>query len=93
MNRTTRKLTMLGMLGALAFLAVALIRIPVVQFLKYEPKDVVITIGGFIFGPLEAALLSVVVSLVEMVTISDTGHHRLRDEHSVDLAPLPARRR
>lgn len=73
MNRTTRKLTMLGMLGALAFLAVALIRIPVVQFLKYEPKDVVITIGGFIFGPLEAALLSVVVSLVEMVTISDTG--------------------
>ena len=73
MNRTTRKLTMLGMLGALAFLAVALIRIPVVQFLKYEPKDVVITIGGFIFGPLEAALLSVVVSLVEMATISDTG--------------------
>lgn len=73
MNRTTRKLTMLGMLGALAFLAVALIRIPVVQFLKYEPKDVVITIGGFIFGSLEAALLSVVVSLVEMVTISDTG--------------------
>ena len=31
------------------------------------------TIGGFLFGPLSAFLISLVVSAVEMVTISDTG--------------------
>ena len=49
------------------------IRIPVVAFLKYEPKDVPIIIGGFLFGPFSAFLMSFVVSLVEMLTISDTG--------------------
>ena len=63
----------IGMLCAIAFVIVAFVRIPVVAFLKYEPKDVVITIGGFLFGPLSAFLISAVVSLVEMVTISDTG--------------------
>ncbi|HIV30982.1 MAG TPA: ECF transporter S component, partial [Candidatus Pullichristensenella excrementipullorum] len=75
MNYKTRKIAMLGVLAALAYLSVVLINIPVVSvdFLKYEPKDVVIALGGLMFGPLEAALLSVVVSLLEMVTISSTG--------------------
>ena len=73
MKMSTRRLTMIGMLCAIAFVIVAFVRIPVVAFLKYEPKDVVITIGGFLFGPLSAFLISAVVSLVEMVTISDTG--------------------
>ena len=73
MKLSTRRLTMIGMLCAIAFVIVAFVRIPVVAFLKYEPKDVVITIGGFLFGPLSAFLISAVVSLVEMVTISDTG--------------------
>ena len=75
MNYKTRKIAMLGVLAALAYLSVVLINIPVVSvdFLKYEPKDVVIALGGFMFGPLPAALLSVVVSLLEMVTISSTG--------------------
>ena len=42
-----RQMTMTAVLAALAFAAVALIRIPVVMFLSSEPKDVVITIGGF----------------------------------------------
>jgi len=61
------------MFAAVAYIIVALIRIPVVLFLSYEPKDVIITIGGFLFGPLSAAVISLVVSLVEMVTISQTG--------------------
>ena len=75
MNYKTKKIAMLGVLAALAYLSVVLINIPVVSvdFLKYEPKDVVIALGGFMFGPLPAALLSVVVSLLEMVTISSTG--------------------
>ena len=59
MNYKTRKIAMLGVLAALSYLSVVLINIPVVSvdFLKYEPKDVVIALGGFMFGPLPAALL------------------------------------
>lgn len=68
-----RKLTVLAMLTALAYVAVALLRIPAVSFLKYEPKDVIIAFGGFLYGPLSALCISAVVSFVEMLTISDTG--------------------
>lgn len=73
MNGKTKRLTLIGMLCALAVLAVALIRIPVVLFLKYEPKDVVIVLGGLMMGPLSAAVISVISSVIEMLTISDTG--------------------
>ena len=72
-DHSVKQLVALAMLAAIAYLLMLFIRIPVVLFLKYEPKDVVITIGGFLFGPLSAAAISLVVSLVEMVTASDTG--------------------
>lgn len=68
-----KKLVSLAMLAAISYVLVLLVRIPVVQFLSYEPKDVAITIGGFLFGPLASAVISLVVSLVEMVTVSETG--------------------
>lgn len=68
-----RKMVLIAMLAALAYMIVAYIRIPVILFLKYEPKDVVITIGGFLLGPMASFIISLVVSLVEMVTVSDTG--------------------
>ena len=68
-----KKMVLLAMLAALSYLAVMLIQIPVVAFLKYEPKDVVITIAGFLFGPLAGLLISLTVSLLEMVTFSTTG--------------------
>ncbi len=70
---TTRQWVLMAMLSALAYLIMSLVRIPVVLFLKYEPKDVIITVGGFLMGPLASFLISLVVSLVEMVTVSDTG--------------------
>ena len=69
----TKKLVLLAMLAAVAFMLVTLIRIPVVLFLSYEPKDVAITIGGFLLGPMASFVISLVVALVEMVTISTTG--------------------
>lgn len=71
-----KKLVLLAMLAAVAYLIVNLVRIPVIPaapFLNYEPKDVVITIGGFLLGPMASFLISLVVSLLEMVTISATG--------------------
>lgn len=75
-NQQLRKMILMSMLAAVAFLLVSLIRIPIVPaapFLKYEPKDVAITVGGFLFGPLAALIISLVVSLIEMLSISDTG--------------------
>ena len=73
MKLSTKKLTTIAMLCAIAFVIVAFVRIPVVLFLKYEPKDVIITIGGFMMGPMASLIISTVVALIEMVTISDTG--------------------
>ena len=70
---TPKRMVMLALLAAIAYLMVTFIRIPVVMFLKYEPKDVIITIGGFLFGPMASFVISLLVSLIEMVTISDTG--------------------
>ena len=73
MNVRTKKLTTVAMLCAIAYLVMVIGRIPVVLFLKYDPKDVIITMGGFMFGPIASLAISVIVSLVEMFTVSDTG--------------------
>jgi riboflavin transporter FmnP len=46
---------------------------PAAPFLKYDPKDIVIVIGGFLFGPLQAAAIALTAAFVEMVTVSETG--------------------
>lgn len=72
-NQAVKNMVLMAMLAAIAYTMVSLIRIPVVLFLSYEPKDVIVTIGGFVLGPLASFVISFVVSLVEMVTISETG--------------------
>ena len=72
-NERIKQIVIMAMLAALSYVVMIFIRIPVVSFLKYEPKDVIITIGGFMFGPVSAFLISLVVSIVEMVTVSETG--------------------
>ena len=71
----TKTLVTLGMFCAIAYLLTFITRglPPIVQWLKYDPKDVSITISGFIYGPIPALLVSTVVSLIEMATVSTTG--------------------
>lgn len=71
--KRTKKLTTTGMLCALAYVAVVVGRIPLILFLKYDPKDVIIVIGGFIFGPFTSFTITVIVSVVQMLTVSGTG--------------------
>jgi riboflavin transporter FmnP len=71
-----RKLTILALLAAVAYVVMylsKLIPVNVLGFLNFDLKDVIICIAGFLFGPLAAAGISLVVSLIEMVTISSTG--------------------
>lgn len=73
MHFSTKKLVTVAMLCAIAYVVMLVGRIPIVLFLSYEAKDVIIAIGGFIYGPLTAFIISLIVSVVEMFTASDTG--------------------
>ncbi len=70
---TTKKLILMSLFCALAYISVFILRIPMVSFLDYEPKDVIIALAGLILGPISTIFISIVVSFIEMVTISDTG--------------------
>lgn len=70
MNITTKKITTLGMLCGLAVIVNLLIHfplIPSVEFLSYDAKDVIIVIGGFIYGAGSAFIMSVITSLLEIM--------------------------
>ena len=77
MQSPTKKLVTLAMLAALSYLTILFIRIyfmpPPVAFLTYDPKDVIIIIGGFLFGPGSAVMVALVVALAEMITVAETG--------------------
>ena len=73
MYSKTKKLTTISMLCAFAYILTLIGRIPIVLFLKYDSKDIVITIGGFIFGPMVSFYITVLVSIVQMFTTSSTG--------------------
>lgn len=69
-----KTLAIMAMLTALAVAADMFLRIPGIGgFLTYEPKDVILTIGAFIYNPVAGLVMSLVVCLVEMVTVSSTG--------------------
>ncbi|MDR0294450.1 MAG: ECF transporter S component [Oscillospiraceae bacterium] len=77
MKTRSQKLAVLAMLSALAYVLMFFLRIPVMPvppYLKYDPKDTVIVIAGFLFGPLSSFAVSAVVSVIEMFTVSDTGY-------------------
>ena len=76
MNSKTKKITTIAMLSAIAYLVMVVGRfsvVPAAPFLKYDPKDVIITLGGLIWGPLTSFIVSVVTSVIEMVTVSESG--------------------
>ena len=72
----TRKITLIGMLSALAYLFTLIghfVPITFGDFLRYDPKDAIIVMAGFSVGPLAALIISVIVSFLELITISTTG--------------------
>ena len=71
-----REIVMIGMFCAISYAVMVLsklIPINVMGFLTFDFKDVIIAICGFMFGPLPAVIVSIIVSLIEMITISSTG--------------------
>lgn len=70
-----KSLVTLSMLGAISYVVMLLSKLipPVIGFLQLDLKDTIIVIGGFIYGPLAAAIVSLLVAIVEFFTVSDTG--------------------
>ena len=74
-NNTVRRMVMLAMFTAMAYVIMLLIHIKV-GFLTMDVKDAVITLCGLYFGPASALLIAIVVPLLELAT-SDTGLYGL----------------
>ncbi len=65
------KIAGIAMFSALAFVVSLVFRFPV-MFLTFDAKDAVITLAGFIFGPVSALVTSLLAATIEL-SISDTG--------------------
>lgn len=67
---TTKKISTIGVLSAMALVVATFIRFPIVpavSFMFYEPKDVILVIGGFIYGPGTVVLMSIITSILEVM--------------------------
>ena len=71
-----KKLASMAMLVALAYVVMSVTRFPLMAaapYLRYDPKDVVLTIGAFLYGPLAGVAMSVTVCFLELITVSEAG--------------------
>ena len=66
-----QKIVGIAMFAALAFVVSLVFRFPV-MFLTFDAKDAIITLAGFIFGPISAVVTSLLAATIEL-SISDTG--------------------
>jgi len=75
MKISVRKITGIAMVAAIAFVVMlaGFHFMSAAPFLKYEAKDVILTMGGFIYGPVGAMAAAALVAFIEMVTVSETG--------------------
>lgn len=73
MKNNINKMVKLAVLSALSLVLLMLVRFPIIPtaaFLEYEPADIPILIGAFMYGPLEGLLITVVVSLIQALSVS-----------------------
>lgn len=73
MKSNVNRLIKLGMLAAIALILMFIVRFPIIPaapFLEYEPGDVPILIGGFLFGPGAGLTVTFVVAMIQGITVS-----------------------
>lgn len=73
MKLSTKRLTALAMCVAISYVVMVFGRIPIVLFLKFDPKDFILATTALVFGLVPSLLVTLVVCLLELVTVSDTG--------------------
>lgn len=76
MEKNVKKMATMAVLSALSIVLMLLIRFPILPaapYLIYEPADVPIFIGTFLFGPLAGLLMTVIVSVIQAFALSTDG--------------------
>ena len=71
-----KQITTMGILIAISIILVVSplkFPFPTAPFLVYEPGDVPIMVGGFIFGPVAGIVLTVITSVVQSLTVAKDG--------------------
>ncbi len=71
-----KKLSVTAMLCALAYICMFVFKFKV-GFLTFDLKDAVLTVIAFLYGPIYGIVSSVLVALLELVSVSDTGIYGL----------------
>jgi riboflavin transporter FmnP len=71
-----KKMVVLSLFCAMAYIFVFIFRIKV-SFLTFDAKDAIITVAALLYGPLSGVIVSLVVSFLEFITVSDTGVYGL----------------
>jgi len=72
-NNKTRRLTAMAMLVAVSVILLYLVHFPIfpaASFLEYDPADIPILIGAFLFGPTAGLAITVAASVIQGVTVS-----------------------
>ena len=72
-SKRTSSLTKMGVLAAVSIVLVAVIHVPIipaVSFLEYDPADIPILLGTFALGPVAGLVLTVIVSVIQGMTVS-----------------------
>lgn len=75
-SSTTVKMAKMAMLVAISVVLVFLVHFPLfpfAPFLEYDPADIPIFIGTFAFGPAAGFVLTVLVSVIQGITVSASG--------------------
>ncbi len=73
MTFTTKKLTAMAMFTAISIVLVSLIHFPIfpaASFLEYDPADIPIIMATFLFGPWTGLVLTLLVSIIQGITVS-----------------------
>lgn len=68
----TKRLTVTAMFCAIAYLCMFVFRLKV-GFLTFDAKDAVLAMISLLFGPWYGLVSAILVPLLEMITVSDTG--------------------
>lgn len=71
-----RKLTTMAMLVAISVILLYLVHFPLfpaAPFLEYDPADIPIFIGTFLFGPAAGLMLTVAASIIQGLTVSSAS--------------------
>lgn len=73
MKMSVNQMVKMAVLSAMSIVLMYYVRFPIIpsaSFLEYEPADVPVLITSFLYGPLAGFIVTIVVSLIQAMTVS-----------------------